>query len=157
MQFIALASTLLATFSSFVAADFHFGYVNYAVTTATGRYAVLLPASQTTCLAAYDFYPHGPYGFNNVTTDTQFDICGREIVINPTTGNWYTHGRQIEQGTCVPINNGAGYTTPSCQTAAFESAATYTDLLLCSSNICSGADDEGKCCDGPAPAASRRH
>ncbi|KAL9617516.1 MAG: hypothetical protein Q9160_007674 [Pyrenula sp. 1 TL-2023] len=152
MRFTVIASTLFTTIA-FVAADFHFGYVGYAVTTATNRFATLLPASQTSCLAAYDFWPRGPYGFNNLTTDLQIQICGREIVLNPVTGAWYTHGREIEQGQCDPVNGGAGTVTEPCQTAPFQSAARYTDIWSCKSAICSGTDAEGACCDGPAPAA----
>ena len=64
------------------------------------------------------------------------DICGKEIVLNTTSGEWYTHGRIIESGTCDFINGTSGNRTGSCQTAPFESAATYLDLLSCPSDIC---------------------
>ncbi|KAL3424569.1 hypothetical protein PVAG01_03850 [Phlyctema vagabunda] len=136
MRFSTIAATLL-TAVPLAAADFHFGIVDYIVTTATNRYAVILPASQTSCLDAYDFYPHGPGGFGNITAGfITLAICGKEIVLEPSTGEWYTHAREIESGTCDFINGTSGIRTESCKTAPFQSAATYLDLLSCTSDIC---------------------
>ncbi|RDW87254.1 hypothetical protein BP5796_02948 [Coleophoma crateriformis] len=136
MLFSSVASALLATIP-LVAADFHFGHVDYTVTTATGRYYMVLPASETSCLAAYDFYPKAAYGFTAPTQPLVVDICGKEIALNTTSGEWYTHGRVIESGVCNKIMNGTGTRTPLCQTAAFQSTASYLDLLSCPSDICS--------------------
>lgn len=156
------------------------GQVDYAVTTATGRYQMILPASQSTssqipkssrrpiilvltllsasCLAAYDFVPKGHFGFDSppVMLTGKFcphplhhtsnrnkpsvDICGKQINLNTTSGEWYTNGRVSYSGQCDILNGTAGIQTPVCQTAAFESGATYTDLFSCKTDdVCKDA------------------
>lgn len=63
-------------------ADFHYGYSDYTITTATGRYAMILPASQTNCTEAYDFYPKGPFGFEVPTGQVKGMLFSFQILLS---------------------------------------------------------------------------
>lgn len=75
MRTSILSIATLLTLPITILADFHYGLVDYTITTATGRYAMILPASQTNCTAAYDFYPKGPFGFDVPTGYVQGIGC----------------------------------------------------------------------------------
>ncbi|APA14968.1 predicted protein [Sclerotinia sclerotiorum 1980 UF-70] len=130
-------STLL-TLPLTILADFHYGLVDYTITTATGRYAMILPASQANCTDAYEFYPKGPFGFQAPTGQVQSDICGKEVVLNVTSGSWYTHGRTILEGNCTAVNTTSptsGVKSPVC-IIGYSSGASYTDIWRCPGDVC---------------------
>ncbi|KAF7857299.1 hypothetical protein EAF04_009540 [Stromatinia cepivora] len=121
-----------------VLADFHYGFVDYTITTATGRYAMILPASQTNCTDAYEFYPKGPFGFEAPTGQVQADICGKEVKLNVTSGSWYTISRNILEGNCTAVNTtspASGVKTPVCS-IGYHSGASYTDIWRCPGEVC---------------------
>ncbi|THV54719.1 hypothetical protein BGAL_0021g00220 [Botrytis galanthina] len=130
-------STLLALPLTTLA-DFHYGYSDYTITTATGRYAMILPASQTNCTEAYDFYPKGPFGFEVPTGQVKVAICGVEVNLNVTSGSWYTSSRNILEGNCTAVNTTnptAGVRTPVCS-IGYNSGSSYTDIWSCPGAVC---------------------
>ncbi|QSZ28935.1 hypothetical protein DSL72_003442 [Monilinia vaccinii-corymbosi] len=140
-SFLSISSLLALSLPLTVLADFHYGLVDYVITTATGRYAMILPASQTECTAAYDFYPKGPFGFDAPTGIVQgmSDICGKEIKLNVTSGSWYTISRNILGGNCTAVNTTSpmsGVKSAVCN-IGWHSGASYTDIWRCPGDICS--------------------
>ncbi|CAN8095138.1 unnamed protein product [Discula destructiva] len=140
MHFSTLTSTALATLP-LAFADFHYGKSAWVVTTATGVYWDILPASQTGCYDAYHYEPQAAYGFTAPTMPLTVDICNTTITLDPVSGAWYTGSESapVESGICDKLGvNGTGVASASCETAAFESRSIFTDLLSCSTDVCDG-------------------